>query len=146
MKTVSMSEGAKNLFITKTHFEELKRRLKTVAFRYYIADMHDIPEMLKNERFNVIYLSASHEFIYPTADELNILFYLDLLNEFKQLLKEGGTMQAAYFYSPLFEIDKDYYTFRSMMIEANGYKREDLKLDMYLGEKTLIDRAYVYRK
>ena len=113
-----------NIFLEEKKFYHLKKVLTQIKFKYHICDVREVPQIIKNEKFDIIYLSCLHNFVYDNTQGCS---YLEKLKEFEDLLKKGGTIQGGYVY--WHQMEDDYYWYNSLLIlfEREGYKIEAIK-------------------
>lgn len=136
-------EQAKNLYLDKKSFYELKEKIKQVRMQYLLCDIRDVPQLLAGKSFDKIYLSCAHIFMYKEKSEENLLQYFCLMDEYKKLLNDNGVLQAGYFYNHLIKRNDISTMLEMAMFENIGYQGVDIDDEVFIDTT---DRAYLYQK
>jgi len=136
-----IADSELSLYFKKESFYILKEKLKNISLKIFQEDVRNIPELMQDKRFDFIYMSCAHRFIYEERSIKNLLDYISLLEQMKQLLEKDGTLQAGYFYMKEALFDPIETCQQMSIFEQNGYQR--INVDSITKRR---DVAYVYKK
>lgn len=135
-------EQQRGTYFSQEGYEQVKKGLKNIKFKNLWMNMRDIPDALKGNTYDKIYLSCANHFLYKSSDFtiLDVEDYLQLLNQFKTLLKEDGILQGAllYYFKDTGFDERDIY--ETMRYKEEGYQK------ILCDKQHMIDVAYVYQK
>lgn len=116
----------------------MKSKLKKIKLTLLLEDFVNIPDVLKNQQFDKIYLSCLNLYIYDNIDGYN---YFDKLKEYLSLLKQNGVMEGAYLY---YRCRNDYEMYTDEFSKKVPLEKVLIRTKNLSKEQD--DLAYLYQK
>ncbi len=130
-----------NLFLQKSEFYLLKKKLKQITLKICVEDFGRIHDFLKGNHFDYMYFANMHNYIYDNKQGYN---YLQKLKEYEDYLSKDGVLQGGFVHFYHFEESPRWYDAVINQFENYGFER---KMICHVSERReLQDTVLIKRK